>query len=241
MNKIELYRANELGYKHKNLIFWVAMINSMASPLKVTDKVLDFGCGSGMFLQLLYDFYNYSLGIGLDIDYDSIDKAQTRLKACSKNYPINYFCASLDVLVTEKKMCSYFDIVFIQEVLWMNNDLLDIAKKLYKVMKNGAVCYCSLGCHEDNPIWEFRRKKMIKENMPFYNYSIDEIADIFTKAGFSVGLRRLPIDGFFMFHPETTIHNSGSFFDLVSSSYENKLLFYFSKSEPVSPSTNIQD
>lgn len=236
---MKIYEANRRGYKHKNLIFWLAMINSLSRPLEKTDVVLDFGCGSGLFLQLLFECNPFGRGYGIDLDSSAITSAKTTLEN-KDNYPITYHQASLeDVLDAQEKIL--FDVIFIQEVLWMNKDIQLISNTLFKLLKEGGRCYCAIGCHAENPVWEHRKNRITAEGHQTYTHSLDEIANTFSKSGFAVGLRRLPIDGFLMYHPETTVLNAGSFSSLAASTYEHKMLLYFGKTKQIAKPENIHD
>ena len=70
---MDIFEAASRGYKHKNLLFWAGMLRSLAAPINRTDLVLDFGCGHGLFLQLLYEFHPYAEGVGMDRDWESIN------------------------------------------------------------------------------------------------------------------------------------------------------------------------
>lgn len=88
----------------------------------------------------------------------------------------------------------------------------------------------TVGCHDENPMWIYRKNMMKQENIMTYTHSLDEIAQAFSNAGFVVGMRRLPLDGFVMFNPNKKESDGYSFSRLVKTTYENKMLFYFEKS-----------
>jgi hypothetical protein len=73
-----------------------------------------------------------------------------------------------------------------------------------------------------------------------HTWSIDQVARDFSNVGFSVGVRRLPIDGFLMYHPEGTPADSRSLYELVQTTAECKMLFYFGKHEPVERPDRLQ-
>ena len=116
---MELYEASQRGYKHKNLIFWMAMIKSLSRPLDKEDVVLDFGCGSGLFLQLLYEYTPYGSGYGIDLDAKAIAQANQYLQACT-GFPITYLQTSAEKL-QQILPALYFDVIFCQEVFWMKD------------------------------------------------------------------------------------------------------------------------
>jgi SAM-dependent methyltransferase len=236
---MKIYEASQRGYKHKNLIFWLAMIKSLSRPLGRDDVILDFGCGSGLFLQLLYESSQYGHGYGIDLDASAIADANAHLKQ-RDGFPILYRKISL-VDVLQQQPLIKFDAIFCQEVFWMNEDLYSIACTLHALLKPGGRCYCTVGCHAENPLWSFRKDRLEVEGCEPYTHHLDEIARIFSAAGFAVGMRRLPLDGFIMFHPDATILNAGSFSKLVATTYDHKMLFYFGKTEQVAKPENIHD
>jgi hypothetical protein len=121
----------------------------------------------------------------------------------------------------------------------MNSNLSSIANTLFELLKPNGRCYCTVGCHAENPLWPFREERIKADGFHPYTYHLDEIAHVFSAAGFAVGMRRLPLDGFIMFHPEATRLNSCSFSELVSTTYEHKMLFYFGKTEPIEKPQNL--
>lgn len=236
---MKLYEANQRGYKHKNLIFWIAMINSLSRPLDKEDIVLDLGCGSGLFLQLLFECSQYGRGVGIDFDSSAIAQANQYLQQRNR-IPVSYIQTTPSGLLNTHPELR-FDVIFCQEIFWMNEDLAPLSDTLFSLLKTGGRCYCTIGCHAENPTWVARQKKIHSEGIKSFSHRLDDIAHTFSKAGFAVGLRRLPLDGFMMFHPQATELNSGSFEKLVSSTYENKMLFYFGKEEEVVGPKNIYD
>lgn len=234
---MEAFEASLRGYKHKNLIFWLGMLKSIVKPITKEHLILDYGCGQGLFLQLLYENYPYKKGIGFDRDKNSIDTAKTFLYERHEDWPIKYF--DNDSFIPEDFQ-GVFDYIFCQEILWMNNDIEKLANEIYSLLKPNGCCYCTIGSHDQNPLWNFRKEKMEKEGMVTNTWNINEIAKIFSASGFAVGMRRLPIDGFIMYHPEFTEEHSNSFYELVKTSYENKMLFYFGKGDNVIKPKTLQ-
>ena len=87
-----------------------------------------------------------------------------------------------------------------------------------------------MGSHIENPLWSKRRKIIrAEESYKAYDYSIEEVAEIFYTAGFEVGIKRLPVEYFLVYHPEVTKNFSNSLLDLVNTTYNNKMLFSFWK------------
>lgn len=81
---------------------------------------------------------------------------------------------------------------------------------------------------------------MDAEGRATHTWTIDQVAEAFSGVGFAVGVRRLPIEGFIMYHPETTPVESRSLSELVQTTSECKMLFYFGKHEPVARPSRLQ-
>ncbi|KOR28981.1 hypothetical protein TI04_09720 [Achromatium sp. WMS2] len=231
------FEAGNRGYKHKNLLFWLGMVSSLVTSIKREDRILDLGCGYGLFLPLLYEIYPFHRGVGIDFDIESINIARRNLADRGVNWPIEYFHSDE---IQNQMLTESFDVIFGQEIIWWNNDLDQLAKKVFQLLKQNGKGYFTMGSHPEHPHWEKRRQQMLTNGIKSYTWSIDEVAEAFTKAGFSVGLRRLPIDGFFMYHPKATIESAGSLYSLVQTTTECKMLFYFGKHEPVRQTHTIR-
>lgn len=224
---MNIFEASNLGYKHKNLIFWIAMIDCFTKPISNKDSILDFGCGQGLFLNLLAEIYDYRYGLGIDQHDISIEFAKQFSHNKQKN---NIEFVTSDEFKKDEYQ-EKFDLIFCQEVLWMNQDLTNIAKLFFDLLKSDGECYLTIGCHDKNPMWEHRQKLMDKENQIYHTHNIEQIAQIFSDVGFLVGLRRLPIDGFIMYNPDKNNSRIHSFYELTKTTYEHKLLFYFGKKQ----------
>jgi len=234
---MDIFEAGRRGYKHKNLIFWMGILRSLAAPIHPGDRVLDFGCGHGLFLQLLYEIYPFFEGVGVDFDEESITHAKSSLASRQHSWPIQYVRS--DRFGTEPHT-GQFDHIFSQEILWMNANLSELAGDLFSLLKPGGRCYCTMGSHADNSLWHYRRQRMEAEGRTVHTWSVDQVADAFAGAGFAVGVRRLPVDGFIMYHPELTPVESRSLSELVQTTSECKMLFYFGKHEPVARPSRLQ-
>ena len=166
---------------------WRAMISQMDEADLSAAKVLDFGCNRGGFLRMLYDAKPYKQGFGIDIATDSVAVAN-QLKS---KRPIHY--AHNDELSAQK---GSFDYAFSHEVVYLLPDM--DAHEIYDALKPGGVYYLVIGEYAENPLWP-RWYSVVQEFSPVppQNYSLNDIASSFDKAGFSVAINRLNCQGFF--------------------------------------------
>lgn len=208
-----------------NLPFWISMIKESKKVLKPNTKksVLDFGCADGKFLQLLDLMDDLEDGLGIDLDEKLIEIAQKKYDKSHINYEISK-------QKTLAKYDEYFDVVYSQEVIYTIKDLKGHAKEIFSSLKKGGFYFATIGSHIQNPLWD-KRRKMIREEESYYayDYSIEEVAEIFYSVGFEVGIKRLPVEYFLVYHPKLTKEFSNSLLDLVDTTYENKMFFSFWK------------
>lgn len=233
---MDIFEAGRRGYRHKNLVFWMGLINSLAAHIELDDQVVDLGCGHGLFLQLLYEISPFGRGVGVDRDPTALTVARERLAAVRPQPPISYVSAEEFESTPHP---GTVDVLFAQEILWMN-ELEPIARQAFALLRDGGRAYFTIGSHAENPLWPHRRGLVEAEGYTTFTHSLDDVARVFTAAGFSVGLRRLPIEGFLMYHPEETPHRAGSLSELVRTTYEEKMLFYFAKGAPVQRPRTLQ-
>lgn len=215
--------AYDIGIESGNITFWTAMIHEIIPPHTGREVVLDYGCGAGQFLRLLHQMRPIAHGLGVDVDEEAVAKARGSRR---ENEPLQYgsptALAGLD---------QYFDFIFSQEVFWMIEDLPLLARTLYRVIKDKGEYYATMGCHLENPLWVHRRRLLQEEGQRVFDYSLDQVADVFYAAGFEVGLKRLPVEYFNIYHPEFTRRRAQSLSRLVETTYEHKMLFYFRRDE----------
>lgn len=208
-----------------NLPFWIAMIKASQQVLipNTSKKVLDFGCGEGKFLPVFNLMDNLDKGIGLELNANLVQTAENEYG----EEKIKYILSSDEALNNYNE---YFDAIYSQEVLYTLDNLSEHATKMYNSLKKGGFYFATIGCHIENPLWSKRRAIIRQEeNYSANDYSLEEVAEIFFKAGFEVGLKRLPVEYFLIYHPEKTSLFSNSILDLVNTNYENKMLFSFWK------------
>ncbi len=220
---------NKIGVD-PSLIFWVSMIKESQKVLRSNSNkvVLDFGCGNGNFLHLLSMMDNFERGYGIDLDHELITKAKKK----NDNKKIEYKIPKKKFF---QKKDEFFDVVYSQEVIYTIKDLTKHAKQIFHSLKKGGFYFATIGSHIQNPLWA-KRREILKEdynngkiNYYPYDYSLDEIANIFYDVGFEVGLKRLPVEYFLVYHPKITPEYSNSLYELVQATTEHKMLFLFWK------------
>ena len=214
LKKLEICNFNP------NYIFWEEMIKSFKYlEGNINHKsILDFGCATGEFLHLIDSQYPVENAIGIDIDEEKIAKTVATQK-------INFFNAhEFDY----KKYEKYFDCIFSQEVLYTLCNLHEHAKLVKKLMKPKSFYIATMGCHIENPLWSHRRSIISKEEKyPVNDYSIEQVASIFFKAGFRVSIKRMDLSGFITYDPVETRKFSNSLTELVNSTMDHKYMFMF--------------
>lgn len=225
MKDFHISQAHEMIGLDGNLPFWISMIKESQKVLKPNKKksVLDFGCGDGKFLQLFDLMDDLESGLGLELNKELIEKAKQK----NKNSSIKYKHYKENII---KKYNKCFDAIYSQEVIYTIKDLKSHAQEIFDFLKNGGFYFSTMGSHIDNPLWS-KRRKIIREEEKYYayDYSIEEVAEVFYSVGFEVGIKRLPVEYFLVYHPKMTKEFSNSLLNLVNTTYENKMLFSFWK------------
>jgi SAM-dependent methyltransferase len=219
-NEFHISQAHDLIGTHSNLPFWISMVKAsqMVIPPNLSKVVLDFGCGDGKFLPVFDLMDDLKKGVGVEIDNSLLSTA--RESAFSNKVSYSHY----DEL---NKYQDYFDVAYSQEVLYTLPDLKKHAEEMFNCLKKGGYYFATIGSHIQNPLWSHRRDIIRREETyPVHDYSLEQIANIFFDAGFEVGLKRLPVEYFIIYHPEITKSFSKSYLDLVNSIYENKMLFW---------------
>ena len=222
-NEFHISQAHNLIGIHSNLPFWISMVKAsqMVIPPNLSKVVLDFGCGDGKFLPVFDLMDDLKEGVGVEIDNNLLSMARESA-FCNK---VSY--SHYDEL---NKYQDYFDVAYSQEVLYTLPDLKKHAEEMFNCLKKGGYYFATIGSHIQNPLWSHRRDIIRREETyPVHDYSLEQIANIFFDAGFEVGLKRLPVEYFIIYHPEITKSFSKSYLDLVNSIYENKMLCLFWK------------
>jgi len=224
MLKFHISQANKLIGQDSHLPFWISMIQESQ---KVTDlkskNIMDFGCGEGKLLRII-DLFDHSIQtrVGVEIDDNLIHIAISNINNDKLNY-IHY--RELPTLSNQS-----FDIIYSQEVLYTLPNLELHANEMFNLMAHDSYYFATMGCHTDNPLWEYRKGVIRSENtFPVNDYSLQDIVDVFHDAGFAVMIKRLPVTYSIYYDPIETKRFSKSIVDLVDNIYNYKMLFTFYK------------
>ncbi len=188
----------EDGMDREHPILWRRMIELMTEHDLSEKAVLDFGCNQGGFLRMLYNARPYRAALGVDIAEDSVAKAQAR----RGELPVEY-----RVTTDISDLRDHFDIAFSHEVIYLLPDLAAHARDMFNVLRPGGVYYATSGCHRENPRWQTWRP-MIQEvsSIPVPDYSVNDYADAFREAGFTVTARPFRIEEFVPIDPADEYH-----------------------------------
>ncbi len=167
---------------------WRRMVDVSVPHDLSASTVLDYGCNQGGFLRLLYDTHPFKLAIGIDIARESVGRAEM-LKG---HRPIDYKVAN-----SAAALGRTFDFAFSHEVLYLLPDLARHANDMKAALRPGGAYVAAMGCHTDSATWAHWRK-LISEtsSIPIYDHSLEEVAKVFSAAGFTVGVRPLALDAF---------------------------------------------
>ena len=177
---------NAMNDDHGHL--WRQLVLHLEEESLAGKEVLDYGCNQGGFLRLLFEMKPFRRGTGADIALDSL--AMARQKA--GGLPLDF--VSVPELKNRK---AAFDVALSHEVLYLLPDLAAHAALIARVLKPGGVYYAAIGCHTGNPQWLRWRDIIAKySNVEVQDYNLDDYAQAFFNAGFSVSARPYAFQGF---------------------------------------------
>jgi SAM-dependent methyltransferase len=167
---------------------WRQLIRHLDEDSLAGKEVLDYGCNQGGFLRLLLEMKPFRHGTGADIALESLAVARQK----SRGLPLA-FVRMQDL----KDRKAAFDVAFSHEVLYLLPDLAAHAALIRNVLKPGGVYYAAIGCHTGNPQW-LRWREIISSysNVKVQDYNLDDYAQAFFDAGFSVSARPYAFQGF---------------------------------------------
>lgn len=186
--------AEEEGMTEDHSYLWRHLIESVSEKDFRNYQVLDYGCSRGGFLNMLYTMRPFRRGIGVDVATQSLAIARQR----HGNLPVDF--------IKPHQMCraaGSTDIAFSHEVLYLLPDLESHAACMARTLKNGASYYAAIGCHTGNPLW-MQWRKLIADatSLPVYDYSLDDYARAFQKAGMRVEMKAFQLPDFVLIKPD---------------------------------------
>ena len=196
---------------------WRRMIDVSVPRDLSQSTVLDYGCNQGGFLRMLYDRHPFRGATGIDIARESVGRAEL-LKG---QRPIDY-----KVSDTAAALGRTFDYAFSHEVIYLLPDVAAHANDMKAALRPGGAYVAAMGCHTDSAVWP-RWRTLIAEtsSIPVHDHSLEEVANAFSAAGFTVSVRPLALDAFM----QVTV--GSSYFPKITDQLryytEDKILFRF--------------
>ena len=159
---------------------WQRIIQ-MLDPVHIKGQtILDFGCNQGGFLRQLYQTHEFDKGVGIDLAYNSLEKANT----LKEQRPLEYY------LTGKPQTTGYkFDTAISTSVLYLIEDVPQHARDLKAVLKEKGVYYATFADHTNNPSRYFMKETIDKYGAtPSQDHSLKHIVDSFVAEGFEVAV-----------------------------------------------------
>jgi len=184
----------EEGMFEDHAYLWQHMIQAMPEKDLTRFHVLDYGCNRGGFLQTLFRQRPFKQALGVDIAEVSLAIARKR----NAHIPAEFI---LPAQLEHHK--NSIDIAFSHEVLYLLPNLDDHAAAIAHVLKKDAVYYAAIGCHTGNPLWQ-RWRELITQSttLPVFDYSLDDYAASFRRAGMRIEMRSFQLQDFILIKPD---------------------------------------
>lgn len=219
-----LWQAHQLNLHDGFINFWQAIFAEVLEQLTDDLKILEFGSQNAKFLQFAHLHCKYQKAVGLFLDIDGIPDIE--YWGVPKDLPVSYFPESKINMFDEK-----FNIAFSLEVfsLFSKEKLTEYAKQMYDALTHEGVYYATFGWHSNNP--NTAKQKRIREERakPFFEHSLDEIAEIFNQVGFEVCVKRLSLPYYLVYEKELMHKRFDSIFDMVENYQDYHMIFSFRK------------
>jgi SAM-dependent methyltransferase len=162
---------------------WKAMLDTIDTD--VTGKrVLDAGCNRGGFLRLLVDAAGIAAGFG----YDPASGAITDARRLAGDRPLSF-----EVATSVPDGWGDFELAFSHEVLYLLEDLSTHASGLFDALRPGGAYFAVMGVHGGSPMMAaWHAENAAELGLPRL-YDLDEVAEVFEAAGFSVSVANLKL------------------------------------------------
>lgn len=160
---------------------WQAIVDTVDMDLAGL-RALDAGCNQGGFLRLLVDRCGIAEGYGYDPAAGAIDDA--RRLAGGRRLT---FAAGPE----PPPEWGRFDVAFSHEVIYLLHDLPAHAGAMLGALEPGGAYFATMGVHSASRLmsdWHASHSRDL--GLPRL-YALDEVADVFSRAGFEVSAGRL--------------------------------------------------
>jgi SAM-dependent methyltransferase len=162
---------------------WKAMLDTIDTDL-TGKRVLDAGCNRGGFLRLLVDAAGIAAGFG----YDPASGAITDARRLAGDRPLSF-----EVATSVPDGWGDFQLAFSHEVLYLLEDLSTHASGLFDALRPGGAYFAVMGVHGGSPMMAaWHAENAAELGLPRL-YDLDEVAEVFGAAGFSVSVANLKL------------------------------------------------
>jgi SAM-dependent methyltransferase len=175
--------AEDEAMQDEHGFIWKAMLDTIDADL-AGKRVLDAGCNRGGFLRLLVDAAGIADGYG----YDPASGAIADARRLARDRPLSFEVAS-----TVPKGWGDFELAFSHEVLYLLEDLGAHASGLFDSLKSGGAYFAVMGVHGGSAMMAAWHAASAAELGLPRLYELDEVAEVFEGAGFSVSVANLKL------------------------------------------------
>lgn len=219
-----LREAHQLNLHDGFINFWQAIFMEVLEPLTSNFKVLEFGSQNSKFLQFVYLHCKYQKAVGLFLDVDGVPDLEywgIPEYLSLEYFPENHLC----------RLDEKFNLAFSLEVFSLLNkdELVCHAQKIFDTLTDDGVYYSVFGWHTNNS--NFIKQKQIRERggKPFFEHSLDDIAEVFDSVGFEVCIKRLSLPYYLVYEKEVMNKRFDNVYNMVSNYQDNQMIFSFRK------------
>lgn len=215
-NKL-LKRAHQLNIYNGFLNYWMSLLEATLESPSSVKEIFEFGSYDIDFLKFIGLYFYDSNRTGIIINNDSISQT------LNDDFRVKY--------VNENAWNSpnKYDIGFSLEIFSLISDLDAHIDKIQLMLKNDGVYYSIFGWHSGNPCSEKRKIRRIGKGLKFYEYSLDVIANKFSKKGFEVGIKKITVPYYFIYEKELINRDYVNIENMISCLQDHKYILSFRK------------